>query len=353
MAEETQVAAGDEIILIEDEPAEQADQTQEVVERAAGGDARTGHAEAVDGDKGGVEPGKQLTLTEAETTARQRRRQRERERITQERQELVVLRRENEALKNNLVKVDTRVSHIEVSAIDNQMAILEQEISRAGTVMARAMEAKNGEDWQVAQDIRDKFRDRLVSLREQKKVLATRPKPEEVAAETPAASQVVARSGDGKSFTRAQVEYAKIFVTRHPWYKPESNDESTQEVMRIDQEMANEPGMDPSTPEYWWELEKRVAEEMPQHAAPIVATPPKVPADKGAARPKGPKLPGSGGGGNGANGAGPKTFHLSAARKQALVDLGVWDDPTARMKHVKRMMQWDKDNAVAEASRNN
>lgn len=349
MAEERQAAGdeGEEITLIEDEPVANADQTQEVETRPEG-DARTGHRETV-GDEGTGEVAADHQITVAETTARQRRRQRERERMATERQELMVLRRENESLKKNQVQIDTRVSHIEVSAVDTQIGSLENEIARAGSVMARAMVDKDAESWQQAQEIRDKFRDRLVMLREQKKALATRPVAE-TSGDAPVARTEAGRPGKAPTFSQAQIEYARTFTQRHAWYKTDGSDADSAEVMRIDQDLAHE-GMNPSTPEYWWELEKRIAEEMPHHTPPATIPPKEAPKPNGG-RPRGPKLPGSGGGGNGANGGGPRTFHLSAARRQSLVDLGVWDDPAARMKYVKRFMQWDKDNA-AESSRKN
>lgn len=304
------------------------------------GDARTGHVQQ---EVTAGEPG-DANLSQEQLTARQRRRQREKASRQREQAELSRLRQENAQLVQNQRSLDSRLSNVELSGIDGQIQTLETEVARANTVMKRSMEAQNGDDFVRAQEIRDAFRDRLIKLKGQK---------DEATRQATVAPQQQMPNG----LTPQQVQYARIFTARHPWYDHNARDTTSQGVQQIDNEMIAQ-GHNPSTPEYWMELERRVRDEFPdkfkekQGAGQGDPEPEPRPArvNGGNGRGAGPRLPGGGGGGGGAGG-GPVKFHLSAARKQALIDLGVYDDPVKRMQHVKSFIAWDKMNAKAGAGK--
>ena len=200
--------------------------------------------------------------------------------------------------------------------------------------MSRAMAAQNGEDFVEAQNIRDVLRDRLNALRQVKQAQEYR------------AQQSDARPAEqptGWQPTKEQVFNARTFLSRHPWYQINGRDEDSRTVTSIDNEMMAEGG-NPSAAEYWMELERRINEELPHRALKRQqggGEPPR--GGNGGAG--GPRLPGGGGSG-GAGGV--QKFHLSAARKQALIDLGVYDDPEKRMKHIRRFIEWDKANPTKQ-----
>lgn len=292
--------------------------------------------------------------TQEQLTARQRRRQREKDSRNRERAEVVRLRQENAALLQNQRQIDSRLSNVEQSGIDAQISSLESEILRADHVMKRAMEAQNGDDFIQAQNIRDTFRDRLARLKHQK-AEATQQVEEGQVRQQPGQTQQGGAPAGG--MTQAQVSYARIFVSRHPWYKQGSADRDSQTVVQIDNEMMAEGG-NPTTPDYWVELERRVKEDMP-HKFQAAND-----GDNTGGRPNGgqqnrqqqngrgnagngraaggPKLPGAGSGGSGAGGA-PLKFHLSRDRKQSLIDLGVYGTPD-QDKYIRSFIKWDKEN---------
>lgn len=305
--------------------------TYEYPEGEEQGDARTGHAQQ---ETAGGEAG-DASLTPEQLTARQRRRAREKEARNRERSDLIRLRQENEQLRANQQRLDSRVANVEISGIDGQIQALEGEVAKANSVMKRAMEAQNGEDFVRAQEFRDVFRDRLNGLKKQKDDVTKAAKPN--------GGDVQAPNG----LTTQQVQFARIFVQRHPWYKQDASDEDSRSVQQIDNEMVAQ-GLNPSTPEYWLELERRVRSDVPHkfkaaNDEPDKQTNGRVPP---ANRSGGPRLPGGGGGGGGGAGGGPVKFHLSKERKEALITMGVYDDPEKRMKHIKSFIRWDKDNPV-------
>lgn len=306
-----------------------------------GGDSRVAHADPAQqvADEGEPAGNQQLT-------PRQRRRQRERDATRRERAELIRLRTENTQLRNAHQGLDARLQNVEQSGIAGQISNLEVEISKANGVMKRAMEAQNGDDFIRAQEIRDVLRDRLLRLKDQDggAQRADEGQQDQRQRQTPQGNP---------NLTPQQVQFARIFVSRHNWYDPNARDQDSKAVQQIDNEMVAQ-GLNPTTPEYWVELERRVKEDLPhkfqqegrdgpgsQRQNAVNNNP-----ATGDRRAGGPKLPGGGGGASNAAG-GPVKFHISAARKQALVDLGVWENPAERNKHIKRFIAWDKDNAAA------
>lgn len=323
-----------------------------------GGDSRVG-AVSGGGETAQQADNGQQQVSQQELSARQRRRQRERNARNAERSELIRLRQEVSELRSRQDQTDSRIVNSEAAGLDGQIQNLESEVQRATTVMSRAMVAQNAEDYAQALTIRDALRDRLIGLKQQK---ASFDQGGRVQQDNQGGGQGgQGQTQQGASLTPNQIQFARIFASRHPWYKHGSNDQDSQMVVQIDNEMTAQ-GLNPNTPEYWMELEHRIREDMPHKFQQAAANEggqqndgngqgqQKVNNGNGqngagnTRRAGGPKLPGSGNaGGSGAGGGSPVKFHLSPARKQALIDLGVWDDPDQRMKHIKSFIQWDKD----------
>lgn len=311
-----------------------------------GNDARLAHFQKDQTNTEQPQPGE----TPEQLSARQRRRQRDKDTRNRERTELAQLRVENTRLKQGLQHVDARVSNVERAGIDGQISSIEVEIKRADTVMARAMEAQNGSDFVQAQEIRDQFRDRLSQLKAQKAQGDERSQAQEQ-------EPTQARMPNG--LTQAQVSYARIFAGRHPWFNTNTGvrDGDSDTVRQIDGEMMA-AGMNPSQPAYWVELERRIQEDMPhkfQESANDGGQ------QSGGQQPNrqqqngrgngtngrasgGPRLPGGGSGGAGAGNGGPVKFHLSKARKDAMVASGAWDDSAQRDRQIRYFMKWDAEN---------
>lgn len=292
-------------------------------------DERTGNAE-----------GGRAVATTGETpeqlSARQRRRRADQAKRNQERQELVALRQRNQQLEAAILHTDQRVARVEISAVDQQITTLEAEIGRADSVIARAITANNGEDAMTAMQIRDTLRDRLNGFK------AEKAKSVETARQQ-AQGQPQGQQQQGSlppGITPAQVGNYNIFASRHPWYDPKGGDEESRTAKALDKALQDE-GSDPNMADHWLELEKRIRETLPRYTK--AANGGGEGGQPGGKKPNGaggPRLPGSGAGGGGGQG-GTVQFHLSAARKQALIDLGVYGTPE-QTKYIKNFMAWDK-----------
>lgn len=126
---------------------------------------------------------------------------------------------------------------------------------------------------------------------------------------------------------------AQEWMSKNKWYDPAARDPDSRITMTIDQQLAEE-GWDPTTKEYWQELDSRVKKYLPHRAnnAKINSTKPKSVVT---------------GGGREASGTNSgATYKLSSERVQALKDAGLWDDPKARAEAIKRFREYDKQNRV-------
>ena len=112
------------------------------------------------------------------------------------------------------------------------------------------------------------------------------------------------------------------------WYKPNTGDERSQKVLEIDQNLAND-GYNPNTLEYWRELDRRVEA-----------------LDDGNTQRSGRRGPPLGSSREHAPRSTRNEVYVSPERKQAMIDAGVWDDPTARQRYLKQYAKWDKENST-------
>ena len=125
--------------------------------------------------------------------------------------------------------------------------------------------------------------------------------------------------------------HAQDWMSRNNWYDPSGQDQDSEIAMRIDQRLAQE-GWDPTTKEYWQELDSRVKKYLPHRFAGS-----KVSTTK-------PKSVVTGGSRESSSAAESKTYKLSSDRVQALKEAGMWDDPKKRAEAIKRFREYDKQN---------
>ena len=186
----------------------------------------------------------------------------------------------------------------------------------AEQIIAKAIEAGNGDDVAQALRYRDQAREavtQLTQLNYQK-------------------MQANAAPSQQQQIDDMTMHYAKKFIDDNPWYDAQGGNEDSAIVMAIDQSLAKE-GYDPRSEEYWKELRKRSAKRLPERF------------DKKGKKEREPKGgPAIGSGKEHAPASTRKEVYISPERKQALIEAGVWDDPVLRAKYVKRYAEYDKNN---------
>ena len=112
------------------------------------------------------------------------------------------------------------------------------------------------------------------------------------------------------------------FQRKVNWYDPTGRDLDSKIVQAIDADVA-QAGFDPTTPEYWEELEDRVRERLPGKFKTQTSR-------------RGPPMSGREASSAGrASGGGSEALKIPAALKQNMIEAGIWGDPKKRDAAIK------------------
>lgn len=125
---------------------------------------------------------------------------------------------------------------------------------------------------------------------------------------------------------------AEDWMAKNQWYDPSGQDMDSDLVLKLDDRLVQE-GWNPTTSEYWEELDARVKKYLPHRTS------------LGYNKPQGgsqqQRVPVSGSGNN-TSGSSKGTYRLSAERVSAMKEAGMWDDPKARADMIRRYQEQDK-----------
>ena len=227
-------------------------------------------------------------------------------------------KRELEFLRQQNNELVSRVQAIEGNTISQQAQTIEQryqqavyEAQQAEMIMARAVEAGNGDDMAQALRIRDEAKERAQQLAYQHQQTQNY------------AQQVAQPRADPRV-----VDYAKQWLDANPWYSPQGRDEDSAITKAIDNSLAAE-GWNPASEDYWHELTRRVAARISD--------------DGGAGRTPRRKAPPTG---NTREHTPTRTRNevvVTPERKAAMIEAGIWDDPVRRTSQLKAYQAYDRE----------
>jgi hypothetical protein len=229
--------------------------------------------------------------------------------IGRDKVELNFLRSRNDELERRIGAVETHTQQTNLSQLDQQIQQAAYEVETSQKIIAKAVEAGNGDDVVQAMQYRDQAMAKMQQLSQYK---------QQQSQQAPRQPQVDSEV----------VHYAKEFMEEHSWYDPQGKDEDSAIVLAIDNKLAQE-GFDPRSEEYWDELHDRVKRRLPEKF-------------KAARKPTGGPAVGSGR--EHAPVSTRKEVYISPERKAALQEAGVWDDPVLRQRYVKKYAEYDRAN---------
>lgn len=224
--------------------------------------------------------------------------------------EVARLREQNAAYERRLAALETSVVTQSETQVDERLTKTRDDIAMADRIMAKALEAGNGDDFVAAQNMRDAAKTQEFEL------LRTKGNFTDVKKNTPD-QRVVSLSNEWKSANAS-------------WYGADAN--ATQVANQIDSQVAAD-GYNPSTPAYWQELSRRLQSRF-QASETTAPTKKKTPPPQGQTREHTP----------------PSTrreVYVTPERKQAMIDAGKWDDPVARAKMLKAYAQYDREQSAS------
>lgn len=224
--------------------------------------------------------------------------------------ELKTLRDQVAILNQRLAANEGNTLRYGESQIDRELQDTVNRMQQAEMIMARAMEAGNGDDHTVAMKIRDAEQARLFQLQQSKQQYQN-------AQYRPVVNPMVQ-------------SYAQQWVQANPWYDPNGRDEDSRITKAIDDGLASE-GFDPSSLEYWEELTSRVSSRFnsSEHSGESNSRGKRRAPPMGNTREHAP-------------GSTKSDIFVSSERKQAMIDAGIWDDPVRRNQMIKAYRDYDR-----------
>ena len=230
--------------------------------------------------------------------------------IKRDKLELDFLRKRNDDLERRLTAQEERAFKTDLGTIDSAIQNAAREAQMAERVIAKAVEAGNGEDVTKAMRFRDEALAKVQQLAQYKQQAERIPVQQK-----PAVDDMT-------------LHYAKEFMEENPWYDVQGRDEDSAVVLAIDQTLSRE-GYDSQTEEYWDELRHRIKRKLPDRFGTKPSRSPRGGPAVGSSREHAPAST-------------RKEIYISPERKQALIEAGVWDDPVLRSRYVKRYAEYDK-----------
>ena len=239
------------------------------------------------------------------------RKERREQAIKRDKLEMDFLRKRNDDLERRITAQEQKAYQGDMNSIDAQISQATRDADMAERIIAKAIEAGNGDDVTQAMRYRDQAIAKVHQLSTQKQQTYVPPQQTQ---------QIDDRT----------MHYAQEFMKENPWYDAQGRDEDSAIVIAIDQGLSRD-GYNPTSEDYWDELRKRVSKRLPD----------RFEKKKDRESRGGPAI---GSGKEHAPTSTRKEVYISPERKQALVDAGVWDDPVLRAKYVKRYAEYDKMN---------
>ena len=288
-------------------------------ETRAEGDERTGHSDDADEDR------------EAIRTRRRAEKQRKKANRDRERVELGFLRQRNEQLERRQSEMDARISQGELVSIDSKISELDGQIREAERIHSLAVKNNDGDNateaLRIASDLRT-GRQQLVAVKNQR-VQAMRSPP--------------AQQADP-----AIVSAARRWAESHDWYDSNLRNEESRVVYAIENQVASEGRLDPRGDEYWDEVDRRAKKYLPdlygasRERDRDEEDEEDEPEERPTRKARGPRITTGGR----ARPLRKNEVYISAERKEAMIEAGVWNDPVLREKYLKQYQAYDREHRV-------
>ena len=128
---------------------------------------------------------------------------------------------------------------------------------------------------------------------------------------------------------------AADWMDRNPWYDPHGKDLDSEITQRIDKKLTEE-GYDPTTEEYWDELDDRIKKYVPHKASSEY--------NQTNVRNQRPRSVVTSSGRDSTATTKSNEFRLSPDRVAAMKEAGMWDNPELRQKAIRNYAAWDRNN---------
>jgi len=231
---------------------------------------------------------------------------------------ITALKKQNTELANRVASLETRTNGAELARIDKAIDDAQTRVEYAKMKMQEAVNSRQGDELTKAQQLWYDNQRQLESLQHMKNTAnkqLSQPKQNNIKVPDPGVQR-----------------NAADWMKRNNWYDPHLKDADSKVAQSIDQVLTEE-GFDPTTQDYWEELDDRLQKYLP-HRYKISYS-----ADTRNSRPR--SVVGSSGRESVSS---PKQgeYRLTPERVSAIKEAGMWENKELRNKMAQRFAEYDK-----------
>jgi len=298
--------------LPENEPSPQ---QSEPAEMAQGGEAQDDDDANDMSDVSADDPDREA-IRAARREERKLKKQIHREKARESNHLINALKKQNQQLAERLANLETRTSGAELARVDKIIEDTGVQIEYAKMKMREAVSSQDGDAVVKAQELLFESQRKLESLKNIKENAAKQMSQPKQNIQMP--DPMVQRM-------------AADWMSKNEWYDPQGKDLDSEFAQRIDKKLTEE-GFDPSSSDYWEELDDRLSKYLPHRYSQQQEKP----------RMTRPRSVVSGSGREVSPAGRSNEFRLSPERVAVMKEAGVWDDPARRAAMIKKYAEYDR-----------
>lgn len=242
-------------------------------------------------------------------------------RAAESHQLITTLQRQNEQMAERLAVLEKRTAGADVARLEKAIEDGHVRLQYAKMKIKEATEMADGAALADAQEAWYEARRQVESLEAlKKKAVATPSAPSVPKAPDPRLKRL-----------------ASDWMARNDWYDPNGRDTDSRVAVKIDEALVEE-GWDPTTPDYWAELDNRLTKYLPHRYNTAND-------DQSSVLNRRPRQVVTGSGRESQSSLKPNEFRLSPERVRAIKEAGRWDNLAERNKMIKKYAEYDRLNA--------
>lgn len=231
-----------------------------------------------------------------------------------------VLKKQNQQLADRLAVIEKKTSGAELARVDKAIDDAGVQVEYAKMKMQEAVNSSDGAALTRAQEMWYEAQRKMESLQNVKHQATKQMNQPQQNIQIP--DPTVQR-------------LAADWMDRNPWYDPHGKDLDSEITQRIDKKLTEE-GYDPTTEDYWDELDDRIKKYMPHK--------PNHEYNQTNVRNQRPRSVVTSSGRDSTATTKSNEFRLSPDRVAAMKEAGMWDNPELRQKAIRNYASWDRAN---------
>jgi hypothetical protein len=229
------------------------------------------------------------------------------------------LRKQNGELSERLASLEQRTSGAELARVDKAIDDAGVQVEYAKMKMREAVNVHDGDALVQAQELLFESQRKLESLRNVKDT---------------ATKQLSAPQKSNMSAPDPMIQkMAADWMSRNDWYDPRGKDLDSEIAQKIDRKLMDE-GFDPSSEDYWEELDDRLQKYLPHRVNAGYN-------DRN--RSQRPRSVVTSSGRETSGGSRPNEFRLTPDRVAAIKEAGMWENIEQRNKMIRKFAAYDRE----------